>query len=692
MARSEYFHFLKTLENSNTSEPVRKIAKIVAADFDTLYPLSTHQGQRVRKLVELAQESWATIKPNTQVISTAQKDEAINFSQLNRLVVGPFRGFSKQEEFDLNSRLVLVYGPNGTGKTSFCEALEYGLLGKVLEAESNRFRDQSDYLKNACVNRFLPPKVYRIDSDGNDVEITSNEAAYRFCFVEKNRIDSFSRIAAQAPAKQTELISTLFGLDSFTDFVRNFSAEIDEKYIDVVGKKATLLIDKQQGLTGAHQQIQSNKENLEAIAIEESALARQYKENITFSQMALEVNGDDATPGATERLEAEIQKPIAVKRNLTSAALEALKNSIVAAIQELRGKQQELTLASQQVSFKQLYEAVSQVQQSSSDNCPACLTPLNEVTVNPYTRASQELQKLQQLAAIQQASSSFEQSAKQHLFQLSQIVNICLNHFSLNNSLQQYQVLNNMQPEIQWWESLFSQLPDGFTPWQHLISQVQKIQENDVKIDQEMQQKNDKQAELNRLREYGRQISALQTRREIADKAIADAQKLIDNFQVENAQLISEVETEKNIVGRNKEIVSAYAAFVQKLDRYNKSLPAQLVADLGGIVIKLYNAFNRNDSDAELLASVALPLTQNQRLKVAFRNNPGQLHDALHILSEGHVRCLGLAILLAKNLKENAPVLIFDDPVNAIDDEHRESIRLTLFEDQYFAKIGRAHV
>ena len=56
----------------------------------------------------------------------------------------------------------------------------------------------------------------------------------------------------------------------------------------------------------------------------------------------------------------------------------------------------------------------------------------------------------------------------------------------------------------------------------------------------------------------------------------------------------------------------------------------------------------------------------------------------MHVLSEGHIRCIGLAILLAKNIKENCPVLIFDDPVNAIDDDHRESIRRTLFDDAFF--------
>jgi wobble nucleotide-excising tRNase len=51
------------------------------------------------------------------------------------------------------------------------------------------------------------------------------------------------------------------------------------------------------------------------------------------------------------------------------------------------------------------------------------------------------------------------------------------------------------------------------------------------------------------------------------------------------------------------------------------------------------------------------------------------------ILSEGHIRCLGLAILMAKNAVENCPVIVFDDAVNAIDDDHRSGIWRTLFQD-----------
>jgi energy-coupling factor transporter ATP-binding protein EcfA2 len=72
-------------------------------------------------------------------------------------------------------------------------------------------------------------------------------------------------------------------------------------------------------------------------------------------------------------------------------------------------------------------------------------------------------------------------------------------------------------------------------------------------------------------------------------------------------------------------------------------------------------------------------------LEISFNKEPDIFYDALHILSEGHIRCIGLAILMAKNIKENCHFLIFDDPVNAIDDDHREAIRRTMFEDSYFA-------
>jgi len=49
---------------------------------------------------------------------------------------------------------------------------------------------QQAYLKNAYVNSFTEPILIGLDNQGNDIPISANEAMYRFCFVEKTRIDN----------------------------------------------------------------------------------------------------------------------------------------------------------------------------------------------------------------------------------------------------------------------------------------------------------------------------------------------------------------------------------------------------------------------------------------------------------------------------------------------------------------------
>lgn len=683
MILAEYRRFLQTLTNAHPQE-LRKVANLVLQHFNDLLPLTTAQGHRVQKLVELAQANWEAVSADIQPIPAQPAVTSNPIRQLISLRVGPFRGFAKPEDFDLASSLVLIYGPNGSGKSSFCEALEYGLLGSVAEAESKRFREQDDYLINAHTNTVTAPVIKVTDSQGQEAVLQANEAAYRFCFVEKNRIDSFSRIAAQTPAKQTELISTLFGLDSFSEFVRNFSAEIDDRYIDLIGAKAKVLAIKRQSLAGSEQQRKTSTEELGKLDAEEIALASQYRKGITFAQMVIELLGDKKNAGLIKTIESELQQPLTTKSQLSSASLQALQRSICNGLANISAKQQALTEAGQQVSFKQLYEAISKVQPSSPAHCPACQTSLKQVAVNPYTHASDELKKLQHLAQLQQELQQLNNTINQSLNSLSQVVATCAAHFALNNELSKYVVSSDLAVTVEWWSSLHQILSDGSAPWQHLEAKVRQLEEADQAIEQAAQQRTIKQQQLTKLREFDTKITQLQTRRTTATTAITSANQVIANFETENAQLIADAAAEAAVVTKNKAIANAYVSFVAKLNYYATNLPAQLVADLGDKVVELYNAFNRNDLPSEKLANVRLPLLQNERLLISFQTNATQFFDALHVLSEGHIRCIGLAILLAKNIKENCPVLIFDDPVNAIDDDHRESIRRTLFDDAFF--------
>jgi DNA sulfur modification protein DndD len=253
------------------------------------------------------------------------------------------------------------------------------------------------------------------------------------------------------------------------------------------------------------------------------------------------------------------------------------------------------------------------------------------------------------------------------------------------NPLEGFQLEYGESVDSKWWKKLNQPFDDGATPIQHLKAQVQQLEADDLEIGQEVQARSSKQTRLTQLREFSQQILVTQTRRQSAEKSIKAAEDAVATFEQENADLIAAANAEAPTIERNRAISDSYREFVSLLNRYREQLPSQLVADLGDRVVNLYNSFNRNDRPSEKLAEVRLPLAQNQRLELAFQDNPEKRFDALHILSEGHIRCIGLAILLAKNLKEECPILIFDDPVNAIDDDHRDSIRRTIFEDQHFA-------
>ncbi|QUS56549.1 AAA family ATPase [Pseudovibrio brasiliensis] len=685
MIRAEYLRFMEALRVDVTATPgVRKIANLVLKYLDTITPLSSRQGHRIKRTVQLAQTEWEACPSEIDVFSEAGNLTGPNLKMLQQIKVGPFRGFFREEVLKLDRQSVLIYGPNGTGKSSFCEALEFALLGSVAEADGKRFRNQDEYYKNASTGTFSHPQLLALDAKGDSVQVQPNEEYFRFCFVEKNRIDSFSCIAAQAPSKQTELISTLFGLDQYIEFSRNFSPEMDGRYIDLIGKKGQDLAVKQQSLIGAHQRISQSEATIQAIAAEQASLAQRYLQGLGYQQLVDDLLGGNDKAGKLSLLEEELRAQPPTKSGVFISVLDELTVNLQNAIQEHESKTQQWREAGQQISYKQLYSAVSQLQPASPNHCPACKTPISHVTVDPFQNASGELQKLSHLANLETQIQSLTNSINGMLMQLANTVEITCDRLPQNNPLVNHRLLMQQVPNIEWWRSLQQILYNGWSPFQILRSLVGQLEQNDKELDHTLQTHTQKQQQLALYRSFAEQITVLNTRMQEAVNAKKLAETEVATFNNVNAQLIAAAKAEILIVERNKDIAQSYSDFVKKLNSYNSTLPAKLVSDLGQTTATMYNAINRFDPINEQIGFVYLPTAPNQKLQITFKPDANKRFDALHVLSEGHIRCLGLAILLAKNLTTNSPFLIFDDPVNAIDDEHRRAIRQTLFEDVYF--------
>jgi exonuclease SbcC len=73
------------------------------------------------------------------------------FSRMESLVIKDFRAYKGRHEFDLDADLVIIYGPNGLGKTSFFDAIDFVSTGgcgrfKGFPNGENEFRDSACHL------------------------------------------------------------------------------------------------------------------------------------------------------------------------------------------------------------------------------------------------------------------------------------------------------------------------------------------------------------------------------------------------------------------------------------------------------------------------------------------------------------------------------------------------------------------
>lgn len=695
-ARQDFERFVRWLYQPEKQVPidVRRLATLSLANFDTLAETSRQRSQRSSYLVGLMRQQLAITPDVAPVLAAGPIGAAWPWNQLRHLSLGPFRGFRVPEPFDLTKKIILFYGPNGSGKTSLCEGLEYALLGDVEEAGTKRIAART-YLMNVHARRFDAPVLKATDQQGNEVEVVANLDAYRFCFIEKNRIDAFSRIAARPNAQRAELIATLFGMDQFNEFVSHFNESIDgqlvlrgEQEADLAARRKALSVD--QGTV-----------NGEAIASqrlidEEAALAQEYTAGITYEGLKT-LTGTAEAPGRLQELEAMLE---AVPPNIIGVTRQGLLDAFEKAHtcdHEMNDLTAALHARSDQVSFKSLYDSVLALQPTLGDRCPACDTPLDgptHVAVNPFDKAAAGLRQLEELGQLQEQQVSAQTKNNHASRELLQILGFLADFVVAQNEqgtpIGQYLLRLPGEPTERWWANIYPHQPaaqPNAPSLEEFLVLADRIAFQDDASLQAQRYRQPHIAERKRLIEFQLKVQAQDMKQQQLRERIDAASARIKEFDVTNALLIQQADQEKRDVERDTPLKAVYDRFLAELRTYRNQLPGQLMTGLNEAAMDFYNSFNRNDRDEDKLSALHLPLTGDGKIKISFRGKPDRRVDALHVLSEGHIRCLGLAILLAKAKSIQCPLIVFDDAINAIDHDHRGGIRETIFESDHFSQI-----
>ncbi len=688
IAKYEFLSWVDALETENLTEYEITMLSILTSNFEDIALVGTASGQRAKllgKMIAALNNNVVKELPKYEIKEVAESD----VERLESLDVEKFRGFGTVQNFTFEKQYTFFHGPNGSGKTSFCEALEYCMLGSIEEATARNITTEK-YIVHAGEKKSQKPILKCKYSSGNVKECLPDYSKYRFGFIEKNRIDGFSHISAATARTQTERMAALFGLSGFQEFVKGFTSAdslANDKYIKVSASAQNEYEKAIESIKTLETQVKEAGETLKAEKDVLVSLITAIKKPEVKTVEDVEKYFTDSKDGVITKytLEAEKNKWIVFEKG----ALESLATDITTFIgyfDEIQKSNSEILSDVSAVNLVNLFNAVVKLDAESYDKCPVCLTPLDRAETNPFEHSKSELAKLEK---IELAKKSVRGNAKKIIQNYERI-------FKSITDIQQANVLGNINYSHFVNKSFQAVEVECLTLDIVLIfEELKKLKANldagdKVQIEDEY---NVRAKEHNK--EYDVNLGNLQkTYKAIVEKngSINEKQKnyhsivqLVFDKKKRAEELMKMAEAEKKEVSFNKKMIEAYGSMVEKLSTYVSGLPAVLAQNLSDNVREYYNCINEGDADFELIKQLHLPLAANEKITIEMKDGASQ--DALLILSEGHVKILGLSILLAKAISERIPFLIFDDIVNSVDDDHRDGVARLLITHTDFSNM-----
>ena len=639
----------------------------------------TAGGKRANKIAEYIGEKQGVCDKTIETLSFGSEMNTKKIKKLNGLEVDSFRGFSVSRTFNLDKQYVFLYGPNGSGKSSFSEALEYSLLGVIEEADANKIK-LSTYIKNTATKKGKKPTITCTYEDGSEDEAIIDYDAYRFAFVEKNRIADFSHISVLNSKNQSERIAALFGLSAFNEFVQGFTTNFDEKYLTTSSVTEKLFEEKKLSRDSKEKQLQESKDELNRIRdllVEE--IAKLKKREITEVDSALDYLENPTTGILTVKI-AERDKhyvtPIPVEHieSFINYILKLQKNLKI--VNENRNKLSDMAL---QVNYKNLYEIISELEETT--NCPACGTNLANAERNPYEYAKEQLKTFTEIELIQKKINDAAQNARENIREILDFISGNQEFFKLLQiktdnmvSVELEDIRMYVDTVSKWFE--FCEELKGFDK----IVARNKIEEYNKAANKSNSEYDQQVAKLSAVRNA---LVTLKTQMNEKEQIIKRCQKEIKEFDEQSEDTIKKIHEEKRICEFNVKIIEAYNKIIGSLVNYNNELPRQIAQDLEQKIVDYYNTINHDDADFEKIEELILPDATSDKMYITFAD--GSTSEALQVLSEGHIKILGLSILLARAVHDNLNFIIFDDIVNAIDDDHRNGVADLLMNHADFA-------
>ena len=684
IAKHEFAKWERLLQKEELTKYEKTLLSLINDNFDEIAAVGTARGGRSKLLGEKIRAlKNQTVDEITSLVGKEVNQDKIE--HIESLSVENFRGFGTIQTFEFKSKYTFFHGPNGSGKTSFCEALEYSTLGMIEEATARNIPIEK-YILHAGQKKIQKPVMMCKYSSGEVRQCVPDYNDYRFGFIEKNRIEGFSHIGASSAKTQTERIAALFGLSEFQEFVKGFSNTIDEKYLSVtpvVQEKYRQALQVEDNL---NKQIDTLKKEITPIVREMESLIKKIGAGKISSYEEAEKLLSDPETGLiisqTQKCN-DNKKQVIILQDIVDLSKQI--KSIIFCMENIQKNNSEILSDAKSINLSELYNAIIKVEKT--DKCPACHTPLKNVVINPFENAKAELDKLKK---IEDAKKKVEENASSVVYLYEKILKIIgeLSKIELFLTVD-FKVLDGKHLQTSEIEKMDSDVMSVYRELSKLDSLLNSKETVEAKIAEynEAAKKHNKSFDdkLIEVQKLHKQLVRLNSDITVKQETIKKWEVQIQNGKEKIKELKDKVDKEEQNINFNTKMVTAYNGLVKRLDEYVRKLPIYMSSYLSEKIKNYYNRINEDDADFELIEKLQLPVAPSE--KIIIKMHDGMEQNALQILSEGHVKILGLAILLAKAVYEKSKFLIFDDIVNSIDDDHRDGVARLLITNQDFADM-----
>lgn len=347
------------------------------------------------------------------------------------------------------------------------------------------------------------------------------------------------------------------------------------------------------------------------------------------------------------------------------------------------------------VNFERFYKSLIALKEINLqiDSCPACGTNISQVKIHPYAKAQEELDLLKEISVLQSSHKRIDKQLKTHCIKL------CINFIKIyqENFKKVYSSEYNYELQLEQLRQILKSKESAkeITFITASIEELRKNRGNIIEYLELIKSYELKNAtvdsthiingEIERLKKI---LDALKIAKSSITNNEISLKKLIDvnsDFTQKAEKLKSIMSKESDYNSFINDVENGYKQFMKDLNNYKLEVESKQIHNIEQSVTRYYQEINKNDDDSEYITDVNFVLSGSlYKILVSFKDSTSR--NSYACLSEGHLRSLGLSILLAVAEKNNVPFIIFDDVVNAIDSDHRANIIDMLFNNEFLKR------